>query len=250
MLNGVISVSIVSHRQGDRVNELLGDLDRHCAGPLEVIVTQNVPEPEPDRRRARSMPVAVLRNAAPRGFGANHNAAFARSGGEFFCVLNPDVRLSLDPFPALREALGSAGAGVAAPLIVSPDGAVEDSARRFPTPWSLVRKAFARGVRLDYPGADSAFSPDWVAGMFMLFRREAFERVGGFDERYFLYYEDVDVCARLRLAGYDVRLVPAVRAVHDAQRRSHRDLAYLAAHVRSALRYFTSESYAGVMRRR
>jgi GT2 family glycosyltransferase len=165
-------------------------------------------------------------------------------------VLNPDVRLAHNPFPALLEELESPGVGVGAPLIVNSSGRIEDSGRRFHTPLSLFRKTLRQGIHLDYPHEQNTFSPDWVAGMFMLFRREVFERVGGFDERYFLYYEDIDICARLRLAGYDVRMVTGVRAVHDAQRRSHRDLRHLAWHLRSAIRFFTSDSYARVMRRR
>jgi N-acetylglucosaminyl-diphospho-decaprenol L-rhamnosyltransferase len=245
----LISVSVVSHGQAALVGRLLGDLGRIPAvRGGEVILTYNIDEPEVDV--AAALPLHVVRNPAPRGFGANHNAAFRRSRGEHFCVLNPDVRLPRDPFPTLLHALETSGTGVAAPLIVTPGGAVEDSARRFHTPLDLLRKAFTGGVRLDYPHAESAYSPDWIAGMFMLFRREAFQRVGGFDERYFLYYEDNDICARLRLAGYGVRLEPAARAVHDARRRSHRDPRYLAAHLRSALRYFTSDAYAAVMRRR
>jgi GT2 family glycosyltransferase len=81
------------------------------------------------------------------------------------------------------------------------------------------------------------FSPDWIAGMFMLFRSELFREVGGFDERYFLYYEDVDLCFRLRQHGYEVILVPDARAVHFAQRQSHRNLRYLLWHVRSLVRF-------------
>ena len=245
----MISISIVSHGQGAMVGRLLADLARFpAARDGEVIVTHNVPEPALEAPSA-ALPLRAVSNAARRGFGANHNAAFAVARGGFFCVLNPDIRLPQDPFPALLEALASTSVGVAAPVVVGPTGALEDNARRFHAPLALLRRALARGVRLDYPDAAGSFSPDWVAGMFMLFRREAFARVGGFDERYFLYYEDVDVCARLRLAGYDVRLAADARAVHDAQRRSHRDPRYLAAHLRSALRYFTSPTYAGIMGR-
>jgi GT2 family glycosyltransferase len=74
--------------------------------------------------------------------------------------------------------------------------------------------------------------------MFMLFRSAAFRKVGGFDERYFLYYEDVDLCARLRRAGYDIRVEAAVRVVHDARRDSRRSVRYMAWHLSSILRYF------------
>jgi GT2 family glycosyltransferase len=77
--------------------------------------------------------------------------------------------------------------------------------------------------------------------MFMLFRREVFERAGGFDERYFLYYEDVDLCRRLAALGYRVELVPAARVVYDARRRSRgRDFRHALWHLASMLRYFSS----------
>jgi len=76
--------------------------------------------------------------------------------------------------------------------------------------------------------------------MFMLLRRDAFAAVGGFDARYHLYYEDVDLCARLRLAGYDIRLVPSASVVHLARRQSRRDIRYLLWHLRSMTRYILS----------
>jgi GT2 family glycosyltransferase len=76
-----------------------------------------------------------------------------------------------------------------------------------------------------------------------------FAALGGFDERYFMYYEDVDLCARVREAGLDVRLDPAARAVHAAQRDSHRRPRYLAWHLRSMLRFWTSAAYASARRR-
>jgi N-acetylglucosaminyl-diphospho-decaprenol L-rhamnosyltransferase len=79
---------------------------------------------------------------------------------------------------------------------------------------------------------------DWVAGMFMLFRSEAFRRVGGFDERYFLYYEDADICRRLRRIGHDVKLETGARATHAARRESHRNARYLSWHLASMLRFF------------
>ena len=74
--------------------------------------------------------------------------------------------------------------------------------------------------------------------MFMMFRADTFRMIGGFDEGYFLYYEDVDLCWRLRRQGYDVALLPMVRVIHAAQRASHRDLRHLGWHVSSMLRFF------------
>jgi GT2 family glycosyltransferase len=243
-----LSVSIVSHGQGALARRLLEDLKQYCSDSIEVLLTENIPEA--DSAAGASDRIERVRNSSPRGFGANHNEAFRRSRGSRFCVLNPDVRLASDPFPALLKELESNTTGVVAPLIVNSSGDIEDSARRFPTPLGLLRKALGRAPALDYPLTQDTYSPDWIAGMFMLFRRDAFERVSGFDERYFLYYEDIDLCARLRLAGYDVRVVPRVRAVHDAQRRSHRDPMHLAWHVASILRFFNSPVYRRAIQRR
>jgi len=77
-----------------------------------------------------------------------------------------------------------------------------------------------------------------VSGTFMVLGADAYRQVGGFDERYFLYYEDVDLCARLRAEGYVTRIVPAVQAVHAARYDSHRHWRYLRWHLMSMLRYF------------
>jgi GT2 family glycosyltransferase len=77
----------------------------------------------------------------------------------------------------------------------------------------------------------------------MLFPRQVFEQLHGFDERYFLYYEDVDMCGRLQLAGYKVAVCPQAQIVHHAQRSSHRSLKYLRWHLASMLRFFFSPVY-------
>lgn len=182
--------------------------------------------------------IRIVRNPSPKGFGANHNAAFARCREPFFCVLNPDIELVGNPFPALLGCMARKEVALAAPLILSPAGGVEDSARYFPTLASLLRKAFLgdQGRIATAPGQPPLF-PDWVAGMFALFRSEAYVALGGFDERYFLYYEDVDICRRARLLGWQVALCPAASAVHDARRASRRNLKHLCWHVASMVRY-------------
>lgn len=233
----MISVSIVSHRQGTLVKNLLTDLNTYCATQIEVILTVNIEESLPFSEREFDFPLRVVRNAITKGFGANHNAAFRQTETAFFCVLNPDIRLESDPFSVLLGTLSNAGIGVVAPRILSPGGEVEDSARRFPTPVYILKKALGITRKLDYEIGDAPIRPEWVAGMFMLFRSETYRELGGFDEQYFLYYEDVDLCLRLRHAGYEVALMPQVSAIHDARRRSHRNLRYLRIHTTSLLRF-------------
>jgi len=236
-----ITLSVVSHGQAALIGELLRSLGRHCRSPIELVITSNLPEPL-DLPADVGFPLRRIVNATPRGFGENHNAAFRQSGGEYFCVLNPDIRFTADPFPELLGQLRrEAGAGVVAPLVTTPDGALEDSARDFPTPWSILKKFFGwnrdRQTLGEKLGSD-AVEVDWVAGMFMLFPRQVFADLGGFDERYFLYYEDVDLCDRLHHSGFRVLIAPGAGVVHDARRDSHRKLHYLRWHLASMLRFF------------
>ncbi len=237
-----VCISVVSHRQALLVKRLLEDLAKHCQDAAEVILTLNVDEPLPFKVTDFGYPVELIRNNSPRGFGANHNAAFLSCRRNTFCVLNPDILLTADPFPALLAELMRERIGVVAPRILDANGHTEDSARRFPTLRSLGAKALGQADKLDYEIGTSALSPDWVAGMFMLFTSDAFRSVAGFDERYYLYYEDVDVCARLRAAGYDVRLVPSAFAVHHARRASHHRWLHRAWHFKSIVRYLLTRS--------
>lgn len=244
MSPGQVSVSVVSHGQRDLVGALLADLNLHCRRSVaEVLVTENVREGLESLATGSSIPVRVVSNARPKGFGANHNRAFRLAQGNFFCVANPDIRLRGDPYGRLIACMKTCDAALAAPRVLNEDGALEDSARVLPTPYRIFKKALGVADRLDYPASDEPFFPEWTAGMFMLFKTEAFDRVGGFDEGYHLYYEDVDICARLRLSGHRVVSCPEVAVTHAARRESHRNLRYLKWHLKSMLRFFTSPTY-------
>jgi hypothetical protein len=232
-----ITISVVSHGHGPLVARLLADIAANVRGDVEVLLTLNVPESVGPAPMIRPGALQIIGNARARGYGANHNAAFRRARGRLFCVMNPDLELAHDPFPALVASLGDARIGVAAPLVTDAAGRVEDSARRFPTVRSLAARGLLGAGRLDYSPGETPFFPDWVAGMFMLFRSETYAALGGFDERYFLYYEDVDLCRRMRARGLEVVVVPQASVVHLARRASHRNLRHLRWHLGSALRY-------------
>lgn len=237
----LVSVSVVSHGHAGMIGHLLSDLERLSDSSFEAIITVNIPEantvwPE------YTFPTRVIHNHVPKGFGANHNAAFQQARGKYFAVVNPDIRLPVFRFEPVIELIASDGIGAVAPLVRSSDGGIEDSARRFPNLFRLARKLVSRTRRLDYVIASDPISVDWVAGMFILFRREAFASVNGFDERFFMYYEDVDICSRLRKRHWSIMLQPETSINHDAQRASHRELKHLQWHMASAARYlFTSK---------
>lgn len=217
------------------VEKLIGAL-LDCPEVGQIILIRNIHEPLNIAPQSR---VLLLENASPKGFGANHNAAFALCKHPFFCPLNPDIELPVNPFPELLKSLLANRAALVAPLVVSPDGAVEDSIRYFPTIRALVAKALGRndGRYQLSPGQQELF-PQWVAGMFMLFRSEDFARLHGFDEVFFLYYEDVDICVRAWKIGLKVLACPRVTVIHDARRDSRRSALHLRWHLKSMARYF------------
>jgi N-acetylglucosaminyl-diphospho-decaprenol L-rhamnosyltransferase len=237
-----ILLSVVSHKQADLVHHLLGDVQPLCLhrNP-EVIVTINVEEEIPFKDDDFDFKIRIIHNETPKGFGANHNQAFKLTRSRFFSILNPDVRLIQDPFRLLSPLEADPRIGIIAPLIMNEDHSIEDSARRLPTPGRLLRRIFNRKKdgKLDY-NMNKMIYPDWLAGIFMVLPSHVFAAMNGFDDRYYLYFEDVDLCSRLRLAGYRVVLDPSVSVIHEARRDSHRRLRYLLWHTISGFRFFSS----------
>lgn len=237
-----VTVSIVSHRQNCLVSRLLDDLQRNCNTRLRVILTENAPDSTPLRLPEGRHDHQIILNDRPKGFGANHNAAFLRCGTRTFCVLNPDIRILADPFPPLLDALRDARVAVAAPLVRSPSGGIEDSVRRFPTFGILLRKLVRGASGPDYPVDRGSVTVDWAAGMFLVFKADSFREARGFDERYFMYYEDIDLCRRMGQAGGLVKFVPDAAVIHDARRGSHRN-PRLAFHHAMSMARFLATSY-------
>lgn len=247
MTNPKISISIVSHMQIDLIVNLLDDIERFCGSEkIEVMLTLNISENFNSLKY--SFPLSVINNETPKGFGANHNQAFNLARGQFFCVLNPDIRLNNNPFPQLMECLDDHGVGVAAPVIFNDLNLIEDSARPFPSPVSifvkLLKKIFNQSTGVTKVNNERY---EWVGGMFMLFNVDTYRAIDGFDERYFMYYEDVDICARLTNMGKRVVLCQSSRAIHLAQRASHRSMKHLRWHISSMLRFFFSNAYWRVL---
>lgn len=233
-----ITVSIVSHGQKPLVEALLTDLEK-CHAIFKIVLTTNIPEPKITIPSSLDERVEVIHNLTPKGFGANHNSAFALCTTPYFAVLNPDIRIPQDPFPELLTIANERKSAVCTPAILSPNGSIEDNARVFPTPWGIVRKL--SGIddgRIPYQLEAPPFSPDWIGGMFMLFDSTAFRAINGFDEKFFLYYEDVDICARLRNLGHKIIACPSCRVIHDGQRASRRSALYLRWHLSSMFRFW------------
>lgn len=219
--------------------DLLGDLGRGIGTPFELILTLNIPESE-DFLQSLAHPQVtyqVIRNSAPKGFGANHNQAFQQCKSPFFLVLNPDARLTGQNLQLGLDLLQSSpSSGVYGAKVVDAHGTTQATARTYPTLQSIVRRFFNRR-RHELVAQQAPRNPDWIAGVFMLFREDAYRAVQGFDERYFMYVEDVDICKRLRLHGYEVLYDDTVIVVHDGQHASYRNPQHLLWHLKGLLRF-------------
>lgn len=230
-----ITISIVSHGQLALVLPLLEQLDRYSRAVIDkVLLTLNIPEADLLAGRTWGFEVERIENASPKGFGANHNQAFERCGTEWFLVLNPDIRFDSDVLsPLLAQA--APDAGLLTPRILEPGKTEPEPHRALLTPLEIVGRK--------KPGYVRPAVPAWIPGLFMLFRSEAYRQVGGFDEKFFMYGEDFDICARTRLAGWKLQVGENLLARHDAQRESHRSRKYLYWHVTSLLKVWLSASF-------
>ncbi|MGQ0728154.1 glycosyltransferase family 2 protein [Acidovorax sp.] len=231
-------VSIVSHGHGSCVQALLTVIGKFSAGIVtRVVLTLNVPEPEPQAPLCGwPFVLDVKHNQVPLGFGANHNKALLNAREQFICVLNPDVQFAADPFARLVEMAALPAVGCSYPEQVDGAGRLQDFERELPSPWALLRRRMLhrRESRVD-----------WVSGACMVCSSRVWSAVGGFDESYFLYCEDVDLCLRLRLAGLQLVKAPA-SIVHAGQRASGRSLQHLLWHVQSLFRLWRSLPYRRV----
>lgn len=242
------TLSIVSHGHRLHIRELLQDLAALGRSDFDVVLTLNLPEELPLDLTTLPYAVKVINNPTPKGFAANHNAAFLHNSGRYYVVLNPDIRLIGDPFPALLDYITAAPNSICAPLVVNQAGVQEDSARLFPTPFFLVKKLYSKilgiALRPDVIAENKlALFPDWIAGMFIVVDATTYQQLGGLSERYHMYYEDVDFCVRARLAGQQIAVVKGARVIHEAQRDSHRKLRHLMWHISSIVRFFLSRGY-------
>lgn len=248
-----VGVAIVSWNVRDLVLRCLETVFASHGVAVEVVLVDNASaDGTVEAVRAAFPSVAVVANRDNRGFGSATNQALGVLGSDapWVLLLNPDTEVDPDAVATMVGVLaGDPGVAVVGPRLRYGDGTVQPSRYRFPTPWTLVCESTPLGWHWpDNPVArryhmadvpdDAAHDVDWLNGAALLCRAEALRAVGGFDEGYFLYAEETDLCRRLRDAGWRVRYEPAAEVIHLEGRSS--DQVPAARHVhfqRSRLRY-------------
>jgi len=232
----VISVLSVNYHAADDLRRLADSLRQHKGDArIELIVCNNSRDEPIESETSPELPITVLEDENI-GFGAGINRAFRASRGETIFIANPDVRVTAGALAAGAAYLASnADVGIALPLLRYPDGAIQPSVRRFYT-WPVVfyARSPVRGLAItpqffrDYlcEGIDRSAPSDvdWGLGAAMFLRRADIPADGPFDDRFFLYFEDVDLCLRTWASGRRVVYCPQIECVHAHRRASSRAL--------------------------
>ena len=251
-----LSISIISTNERHHLVNLLPTIKPSCIKhTFQVFIIDNASiDGTSFLVREKYPEFNIIRQDEKKGFSSNNNKALQRSSGELFLVLNPDTRLpqgGLDAMIAFHKAHIEAGLSTA--LLVNPDGSMQYTARRFPKPSAVLLRYLGidrfwannpisrRYLLLDWDRSDVR-SIDWSLGAFLLGRRDFLKSLNGFDEGFDpLYYEDIDLCYRVKQAGKKVLFNPDVRIIHEYHRESARGcfnkMTYY--HLKNIVRFFS-----------
>ncbi len=218
--------------------------------PAQVVVVDNASTDGSDLLIEALFPqIRVVRNAKNTGFAAAANQAIRETTTERVLLLNPDATLEAGALDALDRSLDDhPRAGAVGAMVRNPDGTEQPTKRRFPSIGQAALHGLVGMFRKDNPGtrayllADERFDRprtiDWVSGTAMALRRDAFENIGGFDESFFFFVEDIDFCKRLWEADWEVWFEPGAEVVHRwGMSWTQRPVKFLWLHQRNLFRY-------------
>lgn len=244
----MIYISVVSHGHSSVIGHL-NILSQLALLPnVRLVVLDNFGE---DRLKQLANGAAdYIKNESPLGFGANNNKIFAHikslpnynADKDWFVVLNPDVAITPEMFNALVESLDERYPLCAIDLYKDEEGNVsDDSIRHFPTFKDFVTSLLfgVNNTKLDKTLINSPCDVDWAAGSFLAIQCKHYDRLGGFDEAYFMYCEDIDICFRSAMRfGHRVRYLSHIKARHLAQHGNRKIFSrHFYWHVSSTLRF-------------
>jgi N-acetylglucosaminyl-diphospho-decaprenol L-rhamnosyltransferase len=226
-----VDIVVVSYNSEDTLHDCVAPFSRRP--DARVIVVDN-DSTDASVASLADLDVTTIAAEVNRGFAAGCNIGYRAGTAPFVLFLNPDARAEPELIGRLRDVLTAApGAGAVAPRILDEEGHLDYSLRRFPRRRStfaqalFLHRALPQATWVDEvvrdPAAyEHAWSPDWVSGACLLVRRSVLEQIGGFDEGYFHYSEDTDLCRRIRDAGFDIRYEPSAVVVHLGGRSTPR----------------------------
>ncbi len=232
-----ITVSIVSHGQYNLIIALLKDLKKYKKSLAKIIITINIPETIQQISLFKDLPILWIYNKSILGFGENHNKAFKNCTTRYFCILNPDIRIDSNLFVNLIKIKEKEKITILGPQIQDINKNYSVNSRKFPNLFYLLFRIKKKPKGYFYKENKEFYFTDWIGGMFMIISSKDYKILNGFDENFFLYFEDVDICKRARDIGYTVAESKKFVAIHDAQRKSRHSLEHLIYYIKSYFLY-------------
>jgi N-acetylglucosaminyl-diphospho-decaprenol L-rhamnosyltransferase len=241
----MVTIVIVSYNTRDILRNCLEALYAGSQGTdMEVFVVDNDSHDSSARMVRETWPqVRLIANNANLGFAAANNQAFMLARGRYIVLLNPDAYVGPTSIPnAVAFMDQHPGCGLCGGKIISPEGKLEPSARRFPSP--LSKLLTLSGLSGRFPSSpilnrhefggfahDRPLEVDWVPGTFTIIRKEMLDEIGEFDERFFIYYEETDLCLRAKKAGWNIYFIPDAEVMHigGASSKTRKDKTFDAA---------------------
>jgi len=203
---------------------------------IEVIVVDNSStDGSVHAVREKYPEVILIRNDANLGFAKGNNIGITRSRGRYVCFINSDVEVLDSCFDLLYDYMEqNRSVGIVGPKILWPDYTLQDSCREFPSLWNnfcaaiklnklFPKSDFFSGEHMMFFAHDRICRVDSLVGAFLLVRKKAIDQVGGFDERFFIYAEEIDLCRRFWMAGWEVVFYPGAEIVHFGRGSSSRE---------------------------
>ncbi len=232
-----VSVVIVSFNVQNLLLRCLASLDK-ALGSLshEILVVDNAStDGSPAAVKHLHPGVSVTESRVNRGFSAANNLGMSAASGSFLLLLNPDTEVEVSSITSMLAFLKAhPDVGIVGPKLIKPDGSIQSSRRRFPSlataviESTIVQRWWPRSRLLDsYYVADRpnvTQDVDWLVGACLLVRRSVIDAIGGFDERFFMYSEELDLCRRAREAGWRIAYVADAEVVHHEGRSSEQNV--------------------------
>ena len=232
-----VSISIVSHGQFTLLLPLIKSL-RNCEEIETIIITINIPEKIKKIKWLDELPIIWIYNSTQQGFGTNHNNAFKMCHSKYFFVINPDVRLSNKIIKDLILLKEKEKINILGTRIVDHKKNHIVNARKFPNFYFLLLKVlYIPQKEYYFKESEHVLYTDWIGGMFLIFSNDDYKKLKGFDTKFFLYFEDVDLCRRARKLGLNVAQAKDITIVHEAQRQSYSNLNHFKFHIKSYFLY-------------
>ena len=217
-----ISVIIVSYNSESFIEKCIVSVLKNLLTNAEVIVLDNASTDKTlevlSKLKVKSEKLKVIESKINLGFAKGNNLASKEASGEYLFFLNPDTEIEKPIFDELLKFYEeNADVGIVGPKLLMGNGEVQASVRKLPTVWGAF-KEYILGTKFAYseyiPNGNEPVEVEMVYGAAMLIKKDLFEKVGGFNEKYFLYYEDVDICKKIQKTGKKVYFYPGVSIKH------------------------------------